>query len=162
MSAWWIDPPIILGSCNPAAAQLKTLSSEGFKTIISLLDEKQQPPWYDTKKIKAIGFKRYSIPMADGTAPTPAKFKKFLEIIDKALPAGKALFHCRGGSGRTGTMAAAYWIRGGLSAEEAIKKVRASTPTAVENPKQEKSLYRIESRLQSKSIRLRGVKRKFK
>jgi hypothetical protein len=70
----------------------------GFGTIIALLNEKQQPPRYDTKKMKTIGFKRYSISMADGTAPTPTRFKNILEIIDKALPAGRVLVHCQGGS----------------------------------------------------------------
>jgi atypical dual specificity phosphatase len=162
MAQWWIDHPNILGSSNPTTAQLESLYQEGFRTIISLLNEKQQPPLYDTKKIKAIGLKRYSIPMMDGTAPTLAKFRKVLEIIDKTLPVGKVLVHCQGGAGRTGTMAAAYWVKKGLSAGEAVERVRQSNPAAVENPKQEKSLYRIESILQSESIRLCRVKRKFK
>ena len=82
MAQWWIGPPIILGSCNPTIAQLERLYHEGFRTIISLLNEKQQPPWYDNKKIKAIGFKRYSIPMTDGTAPTRTKFNQFIEIVE--------------------------------------------------------------------------------
>jgi hypothetical protein len=47
MNQWWIDKPLILGSSNPTTAQVKTLFPEGFTTIISLLDEKQQPPNYD-------------------------------------------------------------------------------------------------------------------
>jgi atypical dual specificity phosphatase len=145
MTQWWIDKANILRSCNPSAAELEKLFQDGFRTIISLLNEKQQPANYDTKKIKAMGFKRYSIPMMDGTAPTPAGFRKSLEIIDKALPAGKVLVHCEGGSGRMGTMAAAYWMKKGLSARETIEKVRQANPTALETPGQVRSLFRLEA-----------------
>jgi protein-tyrosine phosphatase len=79
-----------------------------------------------------------------------AKFKEFMGIAKKASKTGKVLVHCQGGSGRTGTMAAAYWIHKGLSAQEAIKKVREANPTAVENPKQEKSLLKLETSIRRK------------
>jgi len=162
MAQWWIDYPIILGSCNPTTSQLEKLYQRGFRTIISLLNEKQQLPRYDLKKIAALGFKRHSIPMTDGTAPTPAKFRQFLEIVKKASVTAKVLVHCQGGSGRTGTMAAAYWIHKGLPVQEAIKKVRGENPTAVENPKQEKSLHRLEKAMRfTKSVYPLSRKKKF-
>ncbi len=48
-------------------------------------------------------------------------------------------------------MAAAYWIRKGLTADDAIKKVRASNPTAVENPKQERSLHKLEAAMKGRN-----------
>jgi len=153
MSQWWIDYPIILGSCNPTTGQLEKLYQRGFRTIISLLNEKQQLPRYDLKKIAVLGFKRHSIRMTDGTAPTPAKFRQFLEIAKKASVSAKVLVHCQGGSGRTGTMAAAYWIHKGLPAKEAIEKVREENPMAVENPKQEKSLLKLEAFMKKDRLR---------
>lgn len=150
MAEWWIDKPLILGSNNPTTVQLKTLFSEGFRTLISLLDEKQQRPNYDIGKIEKIGFKRYSIPIKDGTAPTLLEFRKFFKIIKASKE--KIFIHCQGGSGRTGTMGAAYWMKKGLSAREAIEKVRQSNPTAVETPDQERSLHRLESSLKRKGI----------
>jgi atypical dual specificity phosphatase len=152
MGQWWIAYTIILGSCNPTTAQLDKLYRAGFRTIISLLNEKQQPPRYDIRRIKAIGFKRYSIPITDGTAPAPARFKKFIEIVKRTSVTAKVLVHCQGGSGRTGTMAAAYWIHKGLPSQEAIEKVRDANPTAVENPKQEKSPYRFGKTIKSKNL----------
>lgn len=61
---------------------------------------------------------------------------------------GKIIMHCQGGFGRTGMMAAAYWVGKGLSAKEAIDKVRQSRPHAVETKEQEESLENLE-----KSIR---------
>jgi len=60
---------------------------------------------------------------------------------------GKALIHCQGGYGRTGAMAAAYWIDKGLPAHEAIRKVRRLRPGALEIAEQEESLYDLEGYL---------------
>ena len=50
-----------------------------------------------------------------------------------------------GGSGRTGTIAAAYWINKGLRAHEAITKMKQSNSGAVEEPVQEESLNELEA-----------------
>jgi atypical dual specificity phosphatase len=145
MRRWWIEEPILLGSSNPTNRELEDLYREGFRTIISLLDENEQTPYYDIVGIEAKGFKRYSIPLQDFTAPALADFKKFMEIVINSLKEGKVLVHCQGGIGRTGTMAAAYWIKKGLSANEAIKKIRNSMPGAVETPEQEEGLLELEA-----------------
>ncbi|NIO22011.1 MAG: hypothetical protein GTN76_15095 [Candidatus Aenigmarchaeota archaeon] len=62
MSFWWIDEPLVLGSRNPTTEQLEQLYQEGFRSIISLLDEGEQSPAYDVGEVKAMGFERYSIP----------------------------------------------------------------------------------------------------
>jgi len=58
--------------------------------------------------------------------------------------------HCQGGSGRIGTMAAAYWICKGLSAKESIEKVRKSRLHAIETKEQEESLKKLEKSLRPK------------
>jgi atypical dual specificity phosphatase len=150
MSRWWVDEPVFVGSSNPSIDELKDLFQLGFRTIISLLDESEQRPNYDVEDAKAMGFDRIPIPIRDFTAPTQNQLNQFLSAVKKALQKGKVIMHCQGGSGRTGTMGAAYWIHRGLSAEDAIKKVPASNPTAVENPKQEKSLIRLEKTISKK------------
>ncbi len=145
MRRWWIEESILLGGSNPTNRELEDLYKEGFRTIISLLDENEQTPYYEIMAIEAKGFKRYSIPIRDFTAPTLADFKKFLDIATDSLRKGKVLVHCQGGIGRTGTMAAAYWIKKGLSANEAIKKIRKAMPGAIEVPEQEESLFELEA-----------------
>ena len=145
MSQWWIEEPILLGSSNPTDRELEDLNHGGFRTIISLLDENEEDPYYDIKKMEEMGFNRYSIPIGDFTAPTLADFKKFLDIVSDSLKQSKILVHCLGGTGRTGTMAAAYWIKKGLSAKKAIAKVRKSRVGAIENPEQEEALHRLEA-----------------
>jgi atypical dual specificity phosphatase len=145
MSQWWIEEPILLGSSNPTDRELEDLYQVGFRTILSLLDEDEQSPDYDTKKMEDMGLNRYSIPIRDFAAPTLADFKKFLDRVSDALKQGKVLVHCQGGTGRTGTMAAAYWMKKGLSAKKALAKIRKSRFGAVESPEQEKALHRLET-----------------
>jgi atypical dual specificity phosphatase len=145
MRRWWIEEPMLLGSSNPTNRELEDLYGEGFRTIISLLDEKEQTPYYEIVGIEAKGFKRYSVPLQDFTAPVLADFKTFVDIVIDSLKKGKVLVHCQGGIGRTGTMAAAYWMKKGLSANEAIKKIRNSMPRAIEMPEQEESLFELEA-----------------
>jgi protein-tyrosine phosphatase len=140
---WWIDKPLILGSGNPTGQQLEELDQHGFRSVISLLDEKEQPPNYDPHAIEARGFTRYSIPLKDFSAPTLEQFQRFFELTSQALKHGKVLVHCEGGTGRTGTMAAAYWIYRGMSAEEAIRKIRQSNSSAIETDAQMRSVYTL-------------------
>jgi protein-tyrosine phosphatase len=145
MSRWWIDEPKLLGCSNLTDEQLEDLYQEGFRTIISLLDEHEQTPYYNLRALEAKGFRRYSIPVPDFTAPTLADFQKFIHVVGESLKQGKVLVHCQGGTGRTGTMAAAYWMKKGLSAKEAIKKVRKVRIGAIEMSEQEDSLYELEA-----------------
>jgi protein-tyrosine phosphatase len=147
MSQWWVEEPLVLGSSNPTERELEDLYHGGFRTIISLLDEEEQFSYYDIRKTEQMGFHRYSIPIRDFAAPTLADFKKFLDIVGDSLKRGKVLVRCQGGTGRTGTMAAAYWIKKGLSASKAIEKVRKSRPGAIEMPEQEESLFELEAEL---------------
>lgn len=50
---------------------------------------------------------------------------------------GKVLCHCRAGRGRSGMVAAALLVAGGLPPDEAIRLVRTARPGAVETPGQE-------------------------
>lgn len=151
MSSWWIGEPLVLGSSNPTTEQLKALYHEGFRSIISLLDEGEQSPNYDVEEVEAMGYKRYSIPLKDFSAPRLDDFETFLNVMDRAVGQGKVLVHCYAGIGRTGTMAAAYWIDKGLSVDEAIRKVRKSNPSVMPNDEQENSLYELEVSIASRS-----------
>jgi len=68
-----------------------------------------------------------------------------LVAVEQALEKGKVVMHCQGGSGRTGTMAAAYWVYKCLSPKEAIEKVRQTNRHSVETTEQEESLHELEA-----------------
>jgi protein-tyrosine phosphatase len=78
-----------------------------------------------------------SIPVRDFCPPTIAQLGEFVDTVER-LPAGtKVVVHCQGGSGRTGTFAAAHWIAKGMTASAAIAHIRQARPHAIETPEQE-------------------------
>jgi atypical dual specificity phosphatase len=145
MSTWWIDEPFLLGSSTPSEAHLQNLYRQGFRIIISLLDDTEQPPRYDSRHTIALGFKRYSIPIPDFGAPSLDQVYKFIDWLAAVPRVEKVLVHYEGGAGRTGTMAAAYWIAKGASAADAIHKVRQANSDAVETKEQIRMLNEFES-----------------
>ena len=93
------------------------------------------------------GFIWQHLPIEDMTAPRPHQFLGALSFIDEHHAAGRAtLVHCLAGQGRTGSILAAYLIRSGFSASEALAEVRLVCPGAVENDDQEAALARFAER----------------
>lgn len=145
MATWWIDESLVLGSSHPSDDDLRRLYSEGVRVIVCLLDESEQPARYDVAEAGRLGYARYCIPVRDFHAPSVAQIEKFLNVAATAAPDAKVLVHCEGGVGRTGTMAAAYWIAKGLSVSDAIAKVRRARPHAVESDEQRAVLEQFEA-----------------
>jgi len=73
------------------------------------------------------------IGFADNTAPSETVVQQFLINAHQAIKAGEAVgIHCRGGIGRTGTLAAAYLMKyEGFAANEAIGYLRLMRPLSV-------------------------------
>lgn len=137
MSTWWVDAGLVLGSTNPTNEELERLRAEGFNILVSFLDENQQPLRYDAKRTQELGYVRHSIPIRDFQAPTIVQLLEFTQLVESLPPDCKMLIHCEGGTGRTGTMAAAYWIAKGITADAAIERIRKARPDAVETSDQE-------------------------
>ena len=144
MKIWWIDEPDLAGSPNPIDDELKSLRDQGFVAIICLLEDEQEEPLYSVVDAQAIEYSWSSIPVRDFAAPTLEQLDQFLRLVEDERMRGKVLVHCQGGLGRTGTMAAAYWIARGLSAEEAIERVRRRREGAIESSAQRAQLGKFE------------------
>lgn len=140
MDTWWIDKPRLLGSSNPTLGDLEQLRHEGFAVLISLLKEQEQKPRYDLARATSLGFVRHNIPVRDFHPPTVDQLEKFIKLIAELPTEAKAVIHCEGGTGRTGTFAAAYWIAKGMTVSGAIAHVRRARPNAVETREQEAAL----------------------
>ncbi len=64
-------------------------------------------------------------------------FSAGADLRARLLAGERILVHCRGGLGRTGTIAARLLVEMGLAPEEAIRSVRWARPGAIENDLQE-------------------------
>jgi protein-tyrosine phosphatase len=149
MATWWIDEPGLMGSANPTDADLESMRASGFSTIVCLLDLDEQTPRYDTRRAAEAGCEWHNIAIRDFTAPSITQLREFVDLLAASLPGRTVVVHCQGGSGRTGTMAAADWIAQGLSAADAISTVRQHRPGAIEVLEQEAVLFEFADSLGS-------------
>jgi hypothetical protein len=152
MDTWWIDKPHLLGSRNPASTDLKRLRGDGFGVLISLLCEEEQAPSYDIAYATALGYVRHNIAVKDFCPPTVEQLEQFVKLVDGLSPGTKTIVHCEGGTGRTGTFAAAYWVTKGRTVADALMYVRKVRRHAVEAPEQEEMLTEFASRIRSRSL----------
>jgi hypothetical protein len=152
MDTWWIDKPHLLGSSNPTSADLAQLRSDGFEVLVSLLCEEEQAPGYDIARAVALGYVRHNIAVRDFCPPTVEQLGQFMKLIDGLSPGTKTIVHCEGGTGRTGTFAAAYWVAKGMGVADAITYVRKLRCHAIETREQEMVLTEFEGRIQAQSL----------
>lgn len=91
----------------------------------------------DAQAAKAAGMMYLHMPITDGVAPSPGQVEKFFGFLAAARGRQKVvLWHCAGGIGRTGVLAAMLRIREGWSTEEAaieMFKMGLNYPQAVEH-----------------------------
>jgi len=135
------------GAVNDMGYDLDLLKSVGVTTLITLT-ETNFPPGV----LFLHGLENVHLAIPDGKAPTLEKAEFLLRRIRHLLEAGKVLaVHCLQGVGRTGTILAACLIDGkGLTAEEAITRLRALNPEFVKTEEQLAFLAAYEKAVKSR------------
>mmetsp|Transcript_20709 Transcript_20709/g.51003 ORF Transcript_20709/g.51003 Transcript_20709/m.51003 type:complete len:409 (+) Transcript_20709:79-1305(+) len=100
---------------------------------------------YDRKKFLDAGINHYDLYFADGSNPTDAIIKRFMEVAENE-PGGSAV-HCKAGLGRTGTLIGLYIMKHwGFTAAETIGWLRLCRPGSVIGP-QQNFLHDMEKRM---------------
>ena len=158
---YWLDEGYLAGSAFPGLSgpwlqmpaspaqreqtlneNLRWLIKQGVGAILTLTEE----------PLAAMSLQRYSLaslhlPIPDQTAPRAADFLAALDFIDAQHSLDRAvLVHCHVGMGRTGSILAAWLIRQGATAEQAIAHLRAIRPGSVTTFAQEEALARFAAR----------------
>lgn len=95
-------------------------------------------------RVQAAGMRWLHLPIGDMAAPDRPWEEGWQAVgpqVHQRLRAGeRVVFHCGGGQGRAGTIAALTLIERGLAPEAAIREVRSARPGAIESPDQERYL----------------------
>ncbi|MDE1857978.1 MAG: dual specificity protein phosphatase family protein [Thaumarchaeota archaeon] len=133
----WIEDRLLAGTGYPASrSQVEWLARKGIKSILSLTEEPLPSGW-----TRGLGLNVGHVPMQDHEPPDMASMEEGAKFVEGEVKAGKGVaVHCLAGEGRTGCVLSAYLIVKGMSASQAIAKLRALKPEFVET-RQEAAVY---------------------
>lgn len=128
------------GRDRPLDQDAAFIEQEGIRLLVSLTDE---PPNHETLIAHAI--EPAHIPVQDFSPPSPEQMTEFVELVGASVTAGEPVgVHCTAGLGRSGTMAAAYLVSRGATADEAITTIRDLRPGSIETEAQEDAIRLFE------------------
>ena len=129
---------------------LEQLAAAGASAILTLMpkEEMQRNAVVDMPELCAqLSLQWFHLPIEDDHAPEQ-EFTTAWDIasekVHALLASGKSIaIHCKGGSGRTGLVAAQILLERGVSLDEVIERVRAVRPSALQIPAHQTYIQQI-------------------
>ena len=148
----WLVPGRLAGTPWPGVVQSIDTDLQALKrcgvTILITLTERDLPQ----EVLRAHDLRNLHLPVYDREPPTVGQLQMLLARMSVMLRRDEVLaVHCLAGLGRTGTVLAAWLIREGLSAEEALRRLRLIDHQYVQSQSQEMLLHEYEQSLFAKT-----------
>src|SRR5204863_113494 len=105
---------------------------QGVELLVSLTEDAPRRAWVNDAGLFAV-----HEPIVDMEAPTQAQLDRVLSAILRAHERSLGVaVHCIAGLGRTGVILACYFVTKGMTAKNAIARVRRLRPGSVETDEQ--------------------------
>jgi hypothetical protein len=140
--SYWVQPELLCagqypGDLNYAIRdeKLRGLLDHGLRRIVCLIEEHETarngapfasylPRLEELAADRGAAIEWHRLGVRDASAPTPARMREILAVLNQGIPQKTpTYFHCWGGHGRTGTVAACYMIQQGMTPEQALAEV---------------------------------------
>ena len=131
------------------SSQLAWAIKNGIKSVVTIRESPLDPAWFP--KESSIDYKHVKV--QDFGAPPVEELNQVINYIDNEIQSGKpVIVHCNGGSGRTGTVLAAYLMKKeGLTADQAALKVKEIRGRTIRHQRQLDTLREYEKFLTVKT-----------
>lgn len=135
---------------------LDVIAGWGAEAVVTLLEEFEMELLWITAlpdHLQKRGIEWHHLPIRDVDIPDSLFEDKWLDSGQRLKSilsrGGKILLHCRGGIGRTGTIAAKLLVESGFEPTAAIARVRKARPGTIETAAQEQYVMKLKMGLTS-------------
>ena len=136
----WIIEKKLAGSAIPTSKEeIDWLKQEGVKSIVTIREEPLEDEW-----IKGVNY--LHVHSNDMGIPEFSDLVNSVDFIHQRITNDEpVMVHCLAGLGRTGTILACYLIKyEGMTADDAIEKVRRERHGSIQSFSQEEIIFRFE------------------
>jgi atypical dual specificity phosphatase len=129
----WIEKPLLAALARPSSPEdFQWLRAQGIEVLLSLTEDRPRRDWTEE-----AGLLVYHEPLEDMEAPSQEQLDRCVSAIQKANERNMGVaVHCGAGLGRTGVVLAAYFVAKGMTANNAVGRVRRLRPGSVETDEQ--------------------------
>jgi atypical dual specificity phosphatase len=133
----WVDRPLLGAMARPESlGELAWLRKQGIDLLITLAETPPRREW-----INDAGLMLFHVPVEDMEAPTQDQLDRCMSAIRRAHERKMGVVvHCSAGLGRTGVVVACYLVTKGMTAANAISRVRRLRPGSIETDEQAESV----------------------
>jgi atypical dual specificity phosphatase len=129
----WIEKPLLAALARPASPEdFSWLREHGIELLVSLTEDRPRRDWAEDANLLV-----YHEAMEDMEPPSQEQLGRCVSAILRATDRKMGVaVHCGAGLGRTGVVLAAYFVARGLSASNAIARIRRLRPGSIETDEQ--------------------------
>lgn len=133
----WVEKAQIAALARPDSLEdMLWLREQNIQVLVSLTEDPPRRDWANE-----AGLLVFHEPLEDMEPPTQEQLDRCIGAIRKALDLNMAVaVHCGAGLGRTGVVLAAYLVTKGMTASNAIARIRKLRPHSIETDEQAESV----------------------
>lgn len=144
----WIEKPLLAALAQPDdRAQFEWLRRQGIELLLTLTEDPPRRDW-----VNDAGLMLVHVPVVDMEAPAQDQLDRCVSTIQRAHDSNLGVaVHCTAGLGRTGTVLACYFVTKGMTAKNAIARVRRLRPKSIETDEQAEAVAAFARRRQTEA-----------